>query len=257
MYNITIRFYEELNDFLPADIKKMDIPFTFSGRRSIKDLIESIGVPHVEVDLILVNGTSVDFKYIVRDGDQISVYPVFESFDISGVTGLRPSPLRDTKFILDVHLRKLARRMRLLGFDTDYEDQRDDDLLAGISEKENRILLTCDRQLLMRRIVTRGIIIRSRDPEEQIIEVIQRLQLQNFITPFTRCIECNGLITKIAPGSPAFDKIKNLIPSAVLEWRHEYFRCSSCGRVYWKGTHYERLMERIDRIMNRLRQNSV
>jgi len=252
MYSIIIRYYEELNDFLPPDRKKRDIAFSFAGRRSVKDLIESMGVPHVEVDMILVNGTSVDFNYIVADGDRISVYPVFESLDISGVTRLRLSPLRNTGFVLDVHLRKLARMMRLLGFDVDYEDHRDDELLAEISERENRILLTCDRQLLMRKIVSRGIIIRSRNPEEQIIEVIERLQLKQLLAPFTRCIECNGCLADLIAGSPEFDSLKNRIPPGVLEWCNEYFYCPSCGRIYWRGSHYDKLKKRVDRVISRI-----
>lgn len=253
MYNIKVRYYEELNDFLPQGNRNQDFPFSFTGRRSIKDLIESMGVPHVEVDFILANGKPVDFNYIVKDGDRISVYPVFESIDISGATRLRPSPLRDTKFILDVHLRKLARRMRLLGFDTDYDEHHDDALLAEISDREKRILLTCDRRLLMRKIVTRGIIIRSRDPEEQIIEVIERLQLRNLISPFTRCIECNGLIAGVISPFPEFESLKNRIPSGVLEWCTEFYHCPSCGRIYWRGSHYDRLKERVERIMRKLK----
>ena len=120
MYRVTIRFYEELNDFLEPSRRKSDIEIVFPERRSVKDLIESFGVPHVEVDLILVNGESVDFSRIVADGDRISVYPVFETLDIGPVTRLRPDPLREPRFVLDVHLRKLARRLRLLGFDVDF-----------------------------------------------------------------------------------------------------------------------------------------
>lgn len=252
MYSITIRYYEELNDFLPADRRKRDIAFSFAGRRSVKDLIESMGVPHVEVDMILVNGNSVDFNYIVDDGDRISVYPVFESMDISVVTRLRPSPLRNTGFVLDVHLRKLARMMRLLGFDADYEDHRDDDILAEISERDNRILLTCDRQLLMRKIVSRGIIIRSRDPEEQIIEVIERLQLKPLLAPFTRCIECNGLLSDLIADSPEFESMKCRIPPGVLQWCDEYYHCPSCGRIYWRGSHYDKLKKWMDSVISRV-----
>ena len=130
-YRVTVRFYEELNDFLRRDRRKRDIEFSFDGRRSVKDLIESFGVPHVEVDLVLVNGESVGFDYIVADGDRISVYPVFESLDIRNVTRLRPEPLRDARFVLDVHLRKLAHRLRLLGFDAVFDGRLDDPDLAG------------------------------------------------------------------------------------------------------------------------------
>ncbi len=251
MYHIAIRFYEELNDFLPRDQRKRDIDFTFGGRRSVKDLIESFGVPHVEVDLILVNGESVDFSCIVADGDRISVYPVFESLEIETVNRLRPSPLRDTRFVLDVHLRKLARRLRLLGFDIDYADGRDDDELADIAERENRILLSRDRQLLMRRKVSRGIIIRNTDPDEQIVEVLERLDLWERIEPFSRCIDCNGPIVSLPATSEHFHEVRERIPPGVLEWCTEYFECARCGKIYWKGSHYDKLMRIVGSIMER------
>ena len=249
MYRISIRFYEELNDFLPRAMRKRDIDFSFRGRRSVKDLIERFGVPHVEVDLILANGESVDFSYIVRDGDRFSVYPVFESLDIGGVGRLRPSPLRDTRFVLDVHLRKLARWLRLLGFDVDYGEERDDPELARIAEGQNRILLTRDRQLLMRRNVSRGIIIRHSDPEKQLVEVLDRLQLRGRCAPFTRCIECNGAMHAVLPGGDEMRRIMDSVPEGVRSWCREYFVCDSCARIYWKGSHYERLRALVDRIM--------
>jgi len=248
MYSITIRFYEELNDFLPRESRKRDIEFTFAGRRSVKDLIESLGVPHVEVDLILANGKSVDFSYIVRDGDRLSVYPVFERFSIQGVTKLRPAPLRTTTFVLDVHLRKLARTLRLFGFDVDYDPHRDDPELAAIAEREKRILLTRDRGLLMRKIVERGLIIRNTDPERQIIEVLDRLDLWDAIHPFSRCIECNGGIASLEPSSPVFNALKDAIPPGVLSWCREFYRCASCGKIYWKGSHYDRLAALVRRV---------
>lgn len=252
MPNVIIRYYEELNDFLPEDMRKRDIEVPFKDRRSVKDVIESMGVPHVEVDIILVNGASVDFSYIVNDNDRISVFPVFGSLDISGVTRLTLSPLNDTRFVLDVHLRKLARTMRLLGFDVDYEDDRDDDLLSVIAATENRILLTCDRQLLMRKIVQRGIIVRSRDPEQQIIEVIRRLQLRDLVNPLTRCVECNGLIRRTDINSPEFTLLKNDIPEGVISWCTEYFICNTCGRIYWHGSHYDKLKANVNNILHNI-----
>jgi uncharacterized protein with PIN domain len=248
MYRVTVRFYEELNDFLPQQDRKSDLELSFSGRRSIKDFIESMGVPHVEVDLILVHGVSVDFNYLIQDGDRISVYPVFERLPIEGVTRLRPEPLRLTRFVLDVHLRKLARRLRLLGFDTDYGETRDDPELAEISANENRILLTRDRGLLKRKIVTRGLIIRNTDPEKQVIEVIERLHLRNSIKPFTRCISCNGIIKSLDMKSELFHGRKGTVPPGVLAWCSEYYICDSCGKIYWKGSHYDRMVSFIEKI---------
>lgn len=172
--NIAIRFYEELNDFLPAEKKKTRFNYEFSGRESVKDLIEAIGIPHTEVDMILVNGKSVDFNYIVQDKDDISVYPVFESFDIKDVQHLRPEPLRNPKFILDVHLGKLARYMRMLGFDSLYENNLNDELIVELSLKEKRTILTRDVGLLKRKNITHGYYIRNTNSEKQIEEVIKR-----------------------------------------------------------------------------------
>lgn len=248
MYNVTIRFYEELNDFLEPDMRKRDSILSFNCRRSIKDLIESTGVPHVEVDLILANGYSVGFDYIVCDNDRFSVYPVFESLDITPVCRLRPFPLREISFVLDVHLRKLARRLRLLGFDVDYKEGRDDDELAMISSQDNRTLLTRDRQLLMRKIVMKGLYVRNTDPEKQVIEVLERLDLWGKCRPFTRCIECNGKVVEFNPDDNNYSQSKK-IPEGVREWCNEYFSCVSCGNIYWKGSHYEKLKKTVEIIM--------
>lgn len=249
MFRVTIRFYEELNDFLPPARRKRDVEFEFSGRRSVKDLIESLGVPHVEVDLILVNGESVGFGRIVADGDRISVYPVFESLDIGTVTRLRPDPLRDPRFVLDVHLRKLARHLRLLGFDVDWLPDRDDGELADIAEREGRILLSRDLQLMMRKKVSRGLYVRNTDPSKQVTEVLERLQLFGLCRPFTRCVECNGLMRPLDIAAPGFDAA-SAIPPGVLAWCREYYRCGECGRIYWKGSHYDKLKKRVEGILN-------
>jgi len=248
MYEITIRFYEELNDFLRGYPKKQDIHYSFRGKRSIKDLIETFGVPHVEVDLILVNSLSVGFDYSVQDGDRISVYPMFELLNIKTLSELRDEPLRETSFILDVHLGKLAKYLRLMGFDVDYEKYRDDPELAEISMKEKRILLTRDRQLLMRKCVDRGMIIRNNKPLLQIVEVLDRLDLWNAVKPFDRCLQCNGLIEYIATESEAFAEIREKIPPKVYQWCDEYYRCRNCGSVYWKGSHYEKMIALIEKI---------
>lgn len=243
---VTIRFYEELNDLLPGNERKRDLVVENRDRRSVKDLVESLGVPHVEVDLILVNGEPVDFSYIVRDGDRISVYPEFEGLDISGATRLRPCGLREPRFVLDVHLGKLARLLRLLGFDADYGKRRDDRELEDISHREKRILLSRDRRLLMRKKVDRGLVVRDTDPEKQVVEVLRRLDLWSSMRPFTRCIECNGAIEPLPLTDARFEEEKHRIPGGVLARFREFRLCGSCGRVYWKGSHYDRLKRTVD-----------
>jgi hypothetical protein len=184
----SFRFYEELNDFLSKDKKKVTFSYQFKGNPGIKDTIEAIGIPHTEVDLIIVNGVSVDFNYRVKNNDQVSVYPVFESIDISPIVRLREKPLRKTCFILDVHLGKLVKTLRLLGFDALYRNDYADEEIMQIALQEHRIILTRDRNLLKRKAITHGYWIRSTSAEKQLDEVIRRFDLYSHIKPFTRCL---------------------------------------------------------------------
>lgn len=237
------RFYEELNDFLPPERRKTEFDYEFDRRASIKDVIEALGVPHTEVDLILVDGESVSFDYILRDGDRVSVYPVFESLDISPLNRLRPKPLRTPRFVLDTHLGTLARYLRLLGFDTLYRNDYDDETLARISADEHRILLTRDRGLLKRRIVTHGCFIRSDDPRKQLEEVCTRLDLDELIEPFRRCSHCNGLLQAVDKA-----EIQHRLEPKTRLYYDRFRQCEDCGRIYWAGSHYKGLQAFVDSV---------
>ena len=250
MYRILIRFYEELNFFLDRDHRQREFSVDFPGKRSVKDLIESLGVPHVEVDLILVNSTPVTFDYLVQDNDRISVYPEFERLDIRGVTPLKDRPLRQTRFVADVHLHTLARKLRMLGFDTDYEKHRDDDVLAEISEREKRVLLTRDRQLLMRKNVSRGLYVRNTDPDKQIREIIRRMDLYSSIEPFKRCVLCNTPIKPLEPENPEYERLASQVPRDVKTWCDRYFYCPTCMKIYWRGKHIEKMEAFIEDVMS-------
>ncbi len=232
------RFYEELNDFLPAKSQKTSFPYHFTGTPSVKNSIEALGIPHVEIDLILVNGESVDFKYIMLGSEYISVYPLFESLDISPIYKLRSKPLRITKFIVDVNLGKLAKKLRLLGFDTRFKNDYSDEEIVADSITEKRIILTRDIGLLKHSAVTHGFWIRSDNPKKQLIEVIERLQLQNSFKPFSRCSNCNGELQSIKK-----DTAKHLIPIDTFKAFNDFWRCKDCRKIYWKGSHYDRICE--------------
>jgi uncharacterized protein with PIN domain len=234
--SIRIRFYEELNDFLPPARRKNIFDVTLFCSPSIKDIIEAQGVPHPEVDLIVVNGQSVSFDHRPKEGDMISVYPVFESLDITKVTHLRPKPLRITRFILDVHLGKLVRYLRMLGFDSMYRNDYDDPEIVALSKKEKRIILTRDVILLKNNDVTHGLWIRSQKPSEQVKEVIRRLDLHQQIKPFDRCMECNGRILKIEK-KEILDQIE---PGTKANF-DTFYRCRECHKVYWNGSHFEKM----------------
>jgi len=240
---ISLRFYEELNDFLPPEKRKRAFDRAYSQAGSIKDLIESLGVPHTEIDLIMVNGNSVDFSYPVQDGDRISVYPVFETLDISPINHLHLRPLRVTRFVLDTHLGRLAAYLRMLGFDTLYRNDYDDPSLAQISSEQQRILLTCDRQLLMRKQITHGYFVRQRQPHRQLLEVITRLDLCTQLHPFSRCMHCNAQIQPVSKASV----IQQLLPNTRKHYE-EFWQCPACQKVYWKGSHYQHMKQAIEQL---------
>ena len=246
MSQCSIRFYEELNDFLPPERRKVCFSHDFQRRASIKDMIEALGVPHTEIDLILVNGESVDFSHIVRDGDRISVYPLFESFDIQPLVRVRLRPLRTNRFVLDVHLGKLARYLRLLGFDTLYRNDCDDAELARLASAEQRILLTRDRDLLKRAMVTHGFFVRATDPRRQIEEVLDRLDLYRAIQPFLRCARCNGLLAAASKR-----QVWERLPPKTRLYVEAFWACGQCGQVYWEGSHLPHIRCFIDTLQAR------
>jgi hypothetical protein len=243
MKKLNFRFYEELNDFLPEEKRKTRFTLNYIDRASIKDVIESFGIPHTEVDLILVNGNSVGFDYLISDGDDISVYPVFESLDITNVQHLRPKPLRNPKFIADVHLGKLARYLRMMGFDVLYKNDFDDNEIVNLSLTERRAILTKDRGILKRNEVTHGYWIRSTKVKEQVIEVIKRFDLKNIIKEFSRCIECNSMLESISKS-----KIIAELPPKVSKSQESFSTCPACNKNYWKGTHHQQMLSFIQSV---------
>jgi uncharacterized protein with PIN domain len=242
------RFYEELNDFLPAARRKRAFMYPFQGTPAVRDLVQAIGVPHTEIDLVLVDGRSVDFSQRLHGGERVAVYPTFERLDISPLLRLRPRPLRETRFVLDVHLGKLARHLRLLGLDSVYRPDCEDAALIDRALAERRIILTRDVGILKQVRVTHGYWVRSHQPARQLEEVIAALDLRRQLTPFTRCLECNGVI---APVTRA--ELVNRVQPDILGRFDRFWQCDECRRVYWQGTHYRRLLQRVRRFVPDLR----
>ena len=230
------RFYQELNDFLPEAQHKTTFSYDFIGHPSIKDTIEAIGVPHTEIDLILVEGGSVDFVYQLHGGEHVSVYPVFESFDITHLGHLRAKPLRDTKFVVDVNLGKLAQKLRLLGFDALFSNDFIDQEIVDLSLQEKRIILTRDKGILKYRAVTHGYWLRNDEPKEQIKEVGSRLQLEHSFKPFTRCSCCNGRLHHVEK-----TLLHDRLPSDTLHYFDLFMECKACSQLYWQGSHYDHI----------------
>jgi len=245
---ISIYFHHELNGFLPIEQCSTVFNHEIKKARSVKDLIESIGVPHTEVDVIMVNGRSVDFSYPVQPGDRIDVFPVLNSSDLeqlslSPLIHNQPPVLQPPRFVLDVHLGRLAGYLRMLGFDCLYRNDYDDPALAGISADEDRILLTCDRRLLMRKQVRYGYFVRARQPKQQLREVLSHFALYDQVEPFGRCMHCNGRIQAVAK-----KEIEAQLLEKTKKYHDEFFRCDSCHKIYWEGSHFQRMKTMIDDI---------
>jgi len=237
------RFYAELNDHLPLGQQYRLVERQFFLPASVKDMIESIGVPHAEVDLILVNGESSDFTRLIQNGDRVAVYPVFESIDITPVLRLRPQPLRETKFVLDVHLGRLAGYLRMLGFDAVYSNRFSDRELVEISCAEKRVLLTRDRGVLKYSAVTHGYWLRETDSRRQVAEIVRRFDLTQSLRPLTRCMVCNEPLHAASRA-----EVCNRVPPGTLEWCENFWECTGCKRVYWRGSHCRRMQLWIEQL---------
>lgn len=236
MVTATFRFYEELNDFLAPDRRRRDFTYACARAATVKHAIEALGVPHTEVEMILVDGHSVGFEHVLDEGERVSVYPVFEAFDVAPLIRLRERPLRDPRFAADAHLGGLARLLRMLGFDTLFRnDIRDEELLA-VSIDGHRIVLTRDRELLKRRELTHGCFVHALEPKEQLVEVVGRLQLASLARPFSRCLHCNVPLEPVEK-----DDVLEELPPRVAASFERFHRCPQCRRVYWEGSHWERM----------------
>ena len=243
-FPIRLTFHGNLAFFLGS--KDSTVGRQLSEKTSVKDVIEACGVPHTEVDLILVNGQPVDFAFVIGRESAIDVYPV----ESQGITSFAENRLqvRDIrKFVADGHLGKLVRDLRLLGIDVVHGPASEDRQLASISSNENRALLTRDRRLLMHAIVRHGYYLRSQDPLEQTLEVLRRFNLADALAPFRRCLRCNAPLDPAEKGS-----VINQLEPLTKIYYDQFRRCSGCGQVYWSGSHFEKLQKRIESIRSRL-----
>lgn len=233
------RFYAELNDFLSPEQRQQTISYRFSGHPGIKDPIEAFGIPHTEVELIIVNGQSVRFDYQLQAGDRVAVYPIFKMLDISPLPRLRGKTSSDPRFILDVNLGKLAKFMRLLGFDSLYRNDYRDSMIVKIAVSEQRIVLTRDRRLLHAKQIQHGYWVRAVDVESQIDEVVRRFDLCRLIHPFARCLVCNGVLAPVDK-----TKILDYLEPKTKRYYEIFRQCINCQRIYWEGSHLENMRRR-------------
>ena len=240
------RFYAELNDFLRPERRHQTVPYRFDGHPGIKDPIEALGVPHVEVAGIVVNGIAVGFDHPLQPGDHVAVYPAFA--DVAGAppVQLREQPPRPGAFVVDVNLGRLARTLRLLGFDALFSNAYRDDEIVAISAEQARIVLTRDRRLLHAKAIVHGYWVRSILVAQQVEEVVRRFRLAGQVRPFSRCAACNGQIEPIAK----VDVLDRLEPKT-QKYYDAFSRCPACGQVYWEGSHIHGIRERFRDVLGK------
>lgn len=235
------RFYEELGEFLSPEQRGCSFTHAFDGTPAVKDRIEALGVPHTEVDAILVDREPVTFAHKLRGGERVAVFPAGDRVVPAPALRLRPGVTGEPRFVLDVHLGRLASYLRLLGFDCLYRNDYTDQELLAISRTERRTLLTRDTGLLKRSAITHGAFLHATDPRRQLREVCDRFQLHERATPFTRCARCNG---RVGPIPVATDLEA---PDGVIAGQEGkgFSRCWGCGQLYWAGSHLTRLRTRL------------
>ncbi len=247
IFTAFFHFQSELNEFISARRRNISFPYRFEGPDSIKDLIEALGVPHTEIEAMLVNSQAVDFNYVVGEGDKIEVYGLESAAQLTGsLPALRPPFPANPGFVLDTHLGQLATFLRMFGFNTLYRNDYPDEELAQISSSENRILLTRDRGLLKRNLVVHGYYVRQINPRQQLIEIIRRFQLMPKIAPLRRCIRCNGELQAVSKTS-----IADRLEPKTSELYDEFSLCPNCNQIYWKGSHYEQMKEFINEVLGK------
>lgn len=238
---IPFRFVGSLCDFLPKRMQGQYL-YPLLHPTTVKDAIEAMGVPHVEVERIRVHQEDVAFTYLLQPSDEVVVYP-FQAPVVSTNMLLRPVLKRPVKFILDVHLGSLARVLRLSGFDTHYQTEAADAEIAKIAAQEERIVLTRDIGLLKHKIIHWGYWLRSQNRDEQFKEVACRFNLWSSFSPFSYCLACNGKIKAVAK-----EAIADRLPSNAALYFQTFFQCQNCQRVYWKGSHYDHMIQTLERL---------
>ena len=245
MKEVKISFYGYLNDLLPKFRRNKVICEELKDSRSIKDLIEALGPPHTEVGRILVDGRAVTDSLQLTGGEEIHVYPAFIDID-KPLDDTTPPPM-PKRFILDVHLGTLAKYMRALGIDTLYENYYSDEKIVETALREGRTILTRDRGLLKRRSVEYGYLVKSDRNREQLMEVFINFKILPSVEPFSRCLRCNGPLKAVEKK----EIVRELDP-LTEKFYSEFFRCTSCGGLYWKGGHWERMSLFIDDFLTQL-----
>jgi uncharacterized protein with PIN domain len=245
MRQVTFHFHGRLADYLASGPETGGLDYASSGPAAVKHPIEALGVPHTEVECILANGQPVGFDYILQSADRFDIHPEIPQ-EVPAPVPLRPPLPTPVRFVADNHLGRLVTYLRLLGFDVLHPKRLDDVQLAELSADQERVLLSRDRRLLMRKIVVHGFCLQSRDPRQQLAGVLDRFDLRRAITPWRRCLRCNGRLRPVAK-----EAILHRLEPKTKKYYHEFHICRDCQQVYWKGPHFGPLHDFVAEVLAR------
>ena len=245
--HVLIRLYEELNDYLPERQRKTDFPVEPWDGMNVESLLERMKVEPGRVDLVLVNSVPAGFSTPLSAGDRVAVYPVFERFDIASATLLPNRPLRRPAFAVDIHLGKLAKYLRMAGFDAFYQNSMTTGDLVRLALSQNRIFVTTERRRLKEKEITHLLRVPTAPPLRQLAMITEQLQLETCIRPFSRCLVCNQALEPAGP-----DQMADSLPAHLISQGAKVFQCPSCSRIYWKGSHFKRMKQILKSVLRPL-----
>ncbi len=244
-FTVRLNVCGDLDFFLASRTRGGKVERRLGEKTSVKDVIESCGIPHPEIDLIVVNGKAVDFAYALTADAEIELYP--PEIQSSKFREKRLQVFTIREFVADGHLGKLVRDLRLLGIDVVYDPAAEDRQLVAIASRNSRALLTRDRRLLMHAAVKHGYYLRSQNPLEQTIEVLRRFDLGSILSPFSRCLRCNALLEPAEK-----EKVIDHLEPLTKIYYDQFRRCTGCAQVYWSGSHFTKLQKRLEQIHAKL-----
>lgn len=239
--HISLIFDPALYYFLRPENRTFERKLLLTRKASIKDIIESQGVPHTEIGRIVANGQAVDFSFIPRQEQKIELSAIHPPFDVFHPSLLRPHPLAEWRFIVDVNVAKLASLLRMLGFDTAYSRHFSDCSIARLAALEQRIVLSRDIELFKRKQITFGRWIRNTDPDAQLVEVLHFFGIKGPFVPFSRCLKCNRPLEPVPK-----KEIEYRLEPKTRRYFHHFKICRQCHQIFWRGSHFDEMCHRLE-----------
>ena len=240
---ITLFLDEELTTLLSRKNRgKKEIDYPLTRRASIKDIIEALHIPHTEISSISQNDTEISFSHIPEAGERLLFHSFYPGTDVTRPTLLRPDPLPTTSFIVDINVGKLAKLLRMSGIDTLYDPQLQEKDIARLAAADRRILLSRNRDLLRRKCILWGHLVRAEQPEKQLAEVMTLFGLHDAIQPFSRCLQCNALLQPVEKSA-----ILHRLEPLTRIYYQKFHVCPGCEQIFWQGSHHKRMEELIKR----------